>query len=255
MVFEASRSAPMGAPVHLTLLDGFSMARGDTPLPLPMALQRLIAFLGLHPGTNRAHAAGLLWPDVPEDRALGCLRTALWRLRQDGGQLVGSEGQQIRLAPQVRVDVDDLVRIAHAVQAGRSPRAADPLLTSGWDELLPGWYDDWVLLERERLRQLRLHALEDASRAYLRAKQYSRALQSAIAAMRAEPLRETPHRLMIEVHLTEGNAYEALRAYHTFHDMVRRELGLVPSPHMQDLLGQVMRMGAQLTEGRTPLAL
>jgi DNA-binding SARP family transcriptional activator len=254
MVFEASSSVPTGVPVRLTLLDGFSIARGDRPLAVPMALQRLIAYLGLHPGANRVHTAGLLWPDVPEGRALGCLRTALWRLRQDSGKLVVTAGQQIRLAPEVRVDVDDLVRVAQAVQSGGNPRAAEALLTIGRDELLPGWYDDWVLLERERLRQLRLHALEDASRAYLRVKQYSRALQSAIAAMSVEPLRETPHRLMIEIHLTEGNAYEALRTYHTFHDMVRRELGLIPSPHMQDLLGQVLHMGAQLTASRKPLA-
>jgi DNA-binding SARP family transcriptional activator len=132
------------------------------------------------------------------------------------------------------------------VQAGGNPQAADALLATGQDELLPGWYDDWVLFDRERLRQLRLHALEEAARAYLCSQQYGRALQSAIAAMRAEPLRETPHRLMIEVHLSEGNAYEALRVYHAFHDLVRRELGLSPSPHMQDLLTQALRVGAQV---------
>jgi DNA-binding SARP family transcriptional activator len=259
MVIEARQPVAGGPPVRLTLLDGFLVIHGDEPVTMPMALQRLIAFLGLRPGSNRTHVAGLLWPDMPEDRALGCLRTTLWRLRRDTTRLVDSEGQKIRLGRHVRVDVDELVRIAQAVQAGGNPRVADPLLATGQDELLPGWYDDWVLFERERLRQLRLHALEAAARAYLRLEQYGRALQAAIAAMRAEPLRETPYRLVVEVHLTEGNAYEALRAYHKFHDLVRRELGLTPSPQMQALLARVLRIGVRVDEesdnGARPTAL
>jgi DNA-binding SARP family transcriptional activator len=66
--------------------------------------------------------------------------------------------------------------------------------------------------------------------------------------MRAEPLRETAHRLMIEVHLREGNAYEALRTYHKFYDLVRRELGLTPSPQMQALLVRVLHIGVRPDE-------
>jgi DNA-binding SARP family transcriptional activator len=230
-------------PLRLVLLDGFLLIRAGIPVIPPMALQRVLAFLALHPGASRVHAAALLWPEVPEGRAQGCLRTALWRLRQLHAGILESERPAIRLGAHVRVDVAELMRVAHLVQSGGNPQAADVLLTMGRAELLPGWYDDWVLTERECLRQLRFHALEEACRAYLRLGEYGRALQSAIAAMRAEPLRETPHRLMIEVHLSEGNVSEALRLYHAFHNRVRGELGLTPSVEMQDLLTRALRLG------------
>lgn len=238
------RSPPRGpAPdpaIQLFLLDGFRLLHDGTTVSVPRGLQRIIALIGLRPGATRSHLAGLLWPDTSEERALSCLRTALWRLRQHGSCPVLTASDTVRLDPIVEVDVDNLTRIAARIRDGADPRQADGLLSTGRHDLLPGWYDDWVLVERERLRQLRLHTLEEIARAHLRAGQHGEALQAALEAMRAEPLRETPHRLIVEVHLAEGNAYEALHAFYVYRDLILRDLQLEPSSAMSDLLSHIL---------------
>lgn len=88
--------------------------------------------------------------------------------------------------------------------------------------LLPGWYDDWVVLERERLRQLQLHALDRLAAALLAAEEPGRALDAALVAVQADPLRESAHRIVVRIHLREGNAPEALRAYERFAQLLSR---------------------------------
>ena len=107
----------------------------------------------------------------------------------------------------------------------------------GAPDLLPGWYDDWVHFERESLTQLRLHALERLSGQRLTAGRYAEALALAMAAVATEPLRDSAHRLVVQCHLREGNAVHALRHYEGYRDLLHRELGIPPSPQMQQLLG------------------
>ncbi|MDH6464349.1 DNA-binding SARP family transcriptional activator [Micromonospora sp. A200] len=228
------------ATVRLLLLGGFRLLHGRRPVVVPRGLQRTIALIGLRPGATRAQLAGLLWPGVPEERALSSLRTALWRLRRDPSCPVIADGDTVRLHPTVDVDVDELARADARVSQGGDPRPAAAVLAAGRHDLLPGWYDDWVLLERERLRQLRLHLLDEMARAHLRAGEHGEALQAALEAMAAEPLRETPHRLVVQVHLAEGNACEALHAYFDYRDLLRRELQLEPSAAMRALISEVL---------------
>lgn len=226
--------------IHLLLLDGFNLLHDGAPVVVPRGLQRIIALIGLRPGATRAHLAGLLWPDTAEERAMSSLRTALWRLRQESSCPVLTVGDTVRLDPMIMLDIDDLVRAAERVRDGADPRRAATILTTGRHDLLPGWYDEWVLPERERLRQLRLHMLEEIARSHLRAGQHGEALQAALEAVRAEPLRETPHRLIVETHLAEGNAYEALQAFYVYRDLLLRELQLEPSEAMCGLLSDVL---------------
>jgi DNA-binding SARP family transcriptional activator len=106
-------------------------------------------------------------------------------------------------------------------------------------ELLPGWYDDWVLPERERLRQLRLHALEVSADRLAREGRYGEAVQAAYAAVHTEPLRESAHRAVVRVHLAEGNVVEAVRAYRDFRDRLVHELGVSPTMQMEELISGV----------------
>jgi DNA-binding SARP family transcriptional activator len=103
------------------------------------------------------------------------------------------------------------------------------------DDLLVGWYDDWVLLERERLRQLRLHALEVLSGQLLAAGNGPAAVEAALAAVAVEPLRESAHRAVIRAHLAEGNRAEALRQRDQLRHLLRLELGVKPSRLVTDL--------------------
>lgn len=223
--------------VSLHLLGGFRLLHDDVPVVVPRGLQRVIALIGLRPAATRSHLAGLLWPETSEERALSSLRTALWRLRQDPCCPLLTDGDTVRLGDSVRLDVDELVGAAARVRAGDLPEVAAEICRH---DLLPGWYDDWVLLERERLRQLRLHLLEELAGNHLAAGRHGEALEAALAAMAAEPLRETPHRLVVRVHLAEGNAFEAVHAFYVYRDLLLRELRLEPSPAMAALLADTL---------------
>lgn len=229
------------------LLDGFALERGVGGVPtvvdgLPRCAQRLIAHLSLCGRPSRAAVAGQLWPDVPEEHAQGSLRSALWRVQKAVPGLVDVSGGALGLARGVRVDVRefrDWAQRALDPDAVLDGAMAPESALGG--ELLPGWYDDWVLLERERLRQLRLHALEMLADKLASVGRYGEAVQAACAAVRAEPLRESAHRALVRVHLAEGNIAEAARAYGAFRDLLADELGVAPTTQMEKLLlrGQV----------------
>lgn len=123
--------------------------------------------------------------------------------------------------------------------SSRSPTAS-PLteLTQdvSWRELLPGWYDEWVLVEQERSRQLQLHVLEAASEELLFRHKPGPALDAALAAVQAEPLRESAHRLVIRIHLFEGNISEVIRHYTRYLRLLRDELGVTPTEQLVQLV-------------------
>ena len=234
---------------RVTLLDGFGVhsaavrcgiAAGD----LPHAVQRLVAHLCLSGRPQRSALAGQLWPDASEGHAHGSLRSALWRLQKAVPGLVSTTGDRLSLADGVRVDVHELGRWAERARDPHAPLedVAVPAVGLG-GELLPGWYDDWVLLERERLRQLRLHALEEVAARLVAAGRPGDALEVAYLAVRAEPLRESAHRAVVRAHVAEGNVGEALRAYERFRALLSDELGVPPS-------GQMRRLVAELVEVR-----
>src|ERR1700686_5010837 len=149
------------AHVRIQLLKGFQLTAGGEPVPLPGGAERLLALLSLNERPLRRNSvAGILWADATEERASGNLRTMIWRSRRPGLDLVESDGAALRLAPGVAVDVREMSSQAERLLgAGRCLDADydDSTLTG---DLLPFWDDDWVVIDRERLRQLRLHALE-----------------------------------------------------------------------------------------------
>jgi DNA-binding SARP family transcriptional activator len=229
---------------RVTLLDGFGIQAGSPgapdPVPgLPHAVQRLVAHLCLSGRPPRAALAGQLGPDASEGHAHGSLRSALWRLQKAVPGLVLASGDHLVLADRVQVDVHELGRWAERVRDPCVPLEEVEVPSAGLrGELLPGWYDDWVLLERERLRQVRMHALERFAARLAGAGRYGDALDAAYAAVRAEPLRESAHRTVVRVHLAEGNVAEALRAYEHFRVLLADELDVLPSGHMERLVAR-----------------
>ena len=103
-------------------------------------------------------------------------------------------------------------------------------------DLLPDWYEDWVVLERERFRQVRLHALEVLSARLAEVGPLGEAIDAAILAVTIEPLRETAHRAVIVLHLAEGNVGEAIRQFETYRSLLARDLGLEPSEQLTRLV-------------------
>ncbi len=223
--------------IELQLLDGFEVRLDGDVVALPQSAQRLTAFLALHERPlHRIYVSGSLWPETTEEHANASLRSTLWRLGRQGCPLIEAGGSAVRLAPGVSVDLHEAQERARSVlRGGRvTPLGLDRLCRAG--ELLPHWYDDWVVIERERFRQLRLHALDTLCESLTAAGRFAAAVEAGHAAVAAEPLRETAHRLLIEAHLAEGNRREATRQYRAFRDRLRAELGLAPSPQLEELV-------------------
>ncbi len=103
-------------------------------------------------------------------------------------------------------------------------------------DLLPDWYDDWAVVESEEWRQLRLHALDTLAERLTAAGRYADATSAALAAVKAEPLRETAHASLIRVYVAEGNRAEALAAYERYRAVLKEDLGLEPSPRIEALI-------------------
>jgi DNA-binding SARP family transcriptional activator len=220
----------------LTLLNGFDLRCDGERVPLPMPSQRLVAFLALqHQPVLRSYVAGTLWIDASEANAGASLRSALWRLRRLGFDLVEGTNRHLRLEPSVAVDVQDAVRWAERMlEPDSEVSPADIRRAIAFGELLPDWYDDWLVLERERLRQIALHTLEHLCERLAREGRFGQALDVGIAALRCEPLRESAHRAVIDVHLHEGNVAEAVRHYRFYARLLRDRLGLAPSERLQE---------------------
>ena len=226
-------------PVRLTLLGGFEVSIDRRPTPLIWSAQRLLAFVALHDRpVARTQAAGALWPATTPLRAGANLRTSLWRVRRPGGSLIDVVGHHLVLSPDVAVDVRQATGHAERLLAGDdSDELATPAIRADLAaELLPTWYDDdWVLVRRERYHQLRLHALEAMCARLTAHGRHGEAVDTAVTAVRADPLRETAHRVLIEAHLAAGNRAEALRQYRDCRRVLRDELGLEPTAALRDL--------------------
>jgi DNA-binding SARP family transcriptional activator len=214
----------------VNLLRNFELRSDGQRVSLPPGTQRLIAFLALRGGVlQRGYVAGTLWLEYSQDAANANLRTAIWRLRRLPCPVLAGTTTDLALAPGVAVDLHRTAATIRGVSANGGYCADDELddiMLAG--ELLPDWYDDWVVIERERFRQARMHSLEALCSALAHEGRYDQAIQVGLAAVADEPLRESAHRAVMHAHLAEGNRSEALRQY----ELCRRSLsplGLEPT--------------------------
>ena len=224
--------------LRLDLIDGFELKNGAETVQLPLGTRRVLAFLALQErALQRQHVAGSLWLYTDEEKAGACLRSALWRVHRAGLDIVDSSDGCLALSAGVCVDARDAIRAAtdliEGEPAGRSDGALIALFAR---DLLPDWYDDWVIVARERFRQLRLHALERLCDLLAASGDVARAIQAGLAAVAGEPLRESAHACLIRAHLAEGNYVEAVRQYRFYEELVNRELDVSPSQRIRDLL-------------------
>jgi DNA-binding SARP family transcriptional activator len=223
---------------HLSLfvLGGFELRAGPRVLRLPVNAERIVAFLAIRDRPQlRSTVASTLWMDTGEDRAAANLRTALWRLRQAGAAAVVTHGAYLALASDVSVDLFVLVSRARTIIGpATDDDDVDPRVFSR--DLLPEWDDEWVRFERERLRQLRVHALEGVCARLSDAGRHAEAIDAGQAAVAAEPLRESAQRTLIQAHLAEGNICEAKRQLDLYCSLLDDSMGFAPSRALTELV-------------------
>jgi DNA-binding SARP family transcriptional activator len=196
-------------------------------VPLPASAQRVVAYLALQDRpVRRTRLAGALWPDTRDVQAGANLRSALWRTRRLA-PLIGVDHGGLTLSPSVDVDARWLQdRSEDAVLAGI--RGA-PGAVAYDQELLPGWYEDWVVAERERLRQILLRTLAALVPRLLAGGLAEEAIDVGRHAVRLEPLSETSQQALITAYLKAGDRASALRQFEHHTALLHDELGLPPS--------------------------
>jgi DNA-binding SARP family transcriptional activator len=214
----------------LYLLNGpYVLIDGDRRA-VPEGSKRLLVLMAIRRCMSRRAAASLLWPAVDPRRAAGNLRSASWRLRCAGIGLIVDESGMLRLDARAHVDVELLCRRAHRLTAGTC-HSDDlemlPLAVQALD-LLPGWYEDWVSIERERLRTVMLDAIDAIAVQLRQSGRCAEAIDAALVAVTTDPLRDSSQFALITAHLGEGNLCEARRAFVTYRRLLRAELGLEP---------------------------
>jgi DNA-binding SARP family transcriptional activator len=227
-------TASIRLPARLSLLGGFRLTVGGSAVGLPIHAQRVLAFLALgqpnRPAARRAALAERLWADASVERSQASLRTALWRIRQAGEHLVVASRETIQLGDAVAVDVrESMGQAARLLADDRDLRAGDTDVSRLSGELLPGWEEDWLQLERERIRQVHIHALEALAHRLRRLGRHLEAIEAAYAAIAEEPLRESAHAALIDAYLTEGNRAQAQSHLDRFADLLWAELGIKPA--------------------------
>jgi DNA-binding SARP family transcriptional activator len=223
----------------LHLLGDLRVVFNGIPHLVPKGSMRLLVFSALHRGhLERKWAAGVLWPNGSDERAIGNLRSSLWRLRCAGIDVLETDKWSIGMTPTVSIDIDVMDEWAGRLSGERplpNDLAIHPDCQAALD-LLPGWCEDWVIMPRERLRHRVLHALEAVSRRLSAARRHTEAVEAAMLAVRAEPFRDTAQRVLIGAHLAEGNWIEAQRCCQTYVDVLRSELGIEAPSDLRDLL-------------------
>lgn len=222
----------------LGLLGGFVAEAAGRELTLPLRVQRLVAFLALRGRPlHRAYVAGRLWLEASQEQAYGSLRATIWTARRLHCPLVQATNTHVALSPLVHVDAHELERCAARVLHGEGPLvSADIDLLAQAQALLPDWYDDWVVQEREELHELRLLALESAAESLISVHRTSEASLAAFAALSAEPLRESACYLLVQASLAAGNVAHAHHHLCSYRARLRGQLGLKPSPRIRDLV-------------------
>jgi SARP family transcriptional regulator, regulator of embCAB operon len=214
----------------------------------------LLAYLVLseHP-SERDTLAYLLWPDRRPDSSERSLTSLLSKLRAALAaldcRLTSSLGTcQLQLPADSWVDVvaaaDAITRAEHAVRNG-DLGAADGWAQVAWQisrrPFLPGDRSDWAEGVRERLRAIRLRALDCNAAVDSAVGDTELAVQSAREALAVDPLRESSLRHLMRA-LAQANRHsEALRAYDTFRRTLTEQLGATPSPETRALHLTILR--------------
>ncbi len=242
----------MATTPELVLLGGFRVSIDGETRSVPQSSQRVVAYVSMFARpVSRVRIAADLWPDEPDSTAHVRLRTALWRLGDTARGLLFVRPDCLALQPDVH---SDLAQLREGIDALRTGGADIDTAASGRrllglleSELLPDWYDDWVLLERERLTQQRLHTLERLGAAFAQRADYAAAVEAALRAVQLDPLRETAQRVLIDAYLGEGNLGLAVAQLRRYESVLRAELGLTVASELRE------RISSYSAQGRTVL--
>ena len=239
------------AGLHLNLFGGFEarLASGRIVSPPTKKAQALLAYLAIRPGQRQTRdtLAALLWGERRDQRARAGLRQALMALRKalvdTDPAVLRIEGQTLALDP-LGVEVD-VATFERRVAEG-APEALEVATDLYRGDLLLGFtvneplFEEWLVAERERLREMALEALARLLAHQAKAAT-ERAIRTAVRLLGLDPLQEPVHRMLMRLYSRQGRRGAALRQYQVCVGVLQRELGTEPEAETRKLYQEMLR--------------
>lgn len=232
----------------LCLLGGCEISRSSAPVHLETAkTTALLAYLAMKPGQHERHKlAGLLWGSLPEPNAHRALRHALWDLRRTVCEPARAPTllittRTVAFNPQSGhwLDASTFLQQVHC---GAYEQAVE--LYHG--DLLDGFYvsdapafEEWLLAEREHLRQLLILALQRLVQQSTIETEFATGLAYAHRLTALNPWDEEAHRCTMRLLALSGQRSAALMQYETCRRILATELGVELSDETQHLYDQI----------------
>lgn len=246
----------MPSTLQIELLGGFCLSYADKPLAGVAAerLQALLAYLVLHrqiPQT-RQRLAFEFWPDSTEAQARTNLRRELHHLRQglpEADRFLLTDAKTLQWNPHAPFVLDVAEFERALTTAETAERSADvKTARTAWEQaialyggdLLPSCEDEWIVPEREHLRQKLLRALESLTCLSEAEGDYRAAIRFAQRLLELQPLHETSYAALMRSHHKNGDRANALQVYHRCMTVLREELGIDPSANTRKLYEQML---------------
>jgi DNA-binding SARP family transcriptional activator len=237
------------ARLGLKLLGGFeARLASDSTVTLPAKAQALLAYLALEAGQAhpRAKLATLLWADSGAPQARASLRQTLSTI---GSALAGTTplvtADHAIALDATAIDVD-VAAFERAVAEG-APESLERAVALYRGDLLEGLgatpapFEEWLLTERERLRELALEALAKLLAEYRERGRGDEAVRTALRLLSLDPLQEPGHRTLMRLYAAQGRRGSALRQYQICVEMLQRELGVEPESETKALYQEIVR--------------
>jgi DNA-binding SARP family transcriptional activator len=236
---------------------------GHGQTKLTHTLQSVLAYLVLQGKVNHAResVAGLVWGDHSQNHARNCLNTALWRLRRaleprgisPGTYLVSEPGGEIGFnwnSPHwldVETFEKEATRLLAVPPNSMTDKHAEQMafaLSLYTGDLLDGFYEEWVLRERERLRLLDLKSLAHLAQYYRHRRAFEQSIACCQKILLHDPLREEIHRELMRLYLLSGQRALAVRQYEICRQVLEKELAIPPMEETLRLYQHLVSGGA-----------
>ncbi len=232
-------------------------------IKLTYTVQALMSYLLLH--RHRTHSrdvlASLLWADCPQERARNSLNTAIWSLRrflepsgvESGTYLISTSSGELGFNPKSNYWLDVAAFESQLDQLLSTPieQAPDTQIQSVAQtiqlytaDLLEGYYTDWALQERERLRTYYLDGLYYLMRYFYHAHHFVKTLAYGRKILNNDPLREEVHRQMMRAYMKNGQRSLAVKQYKLCCKLLATELDILPMIETQELFKEIVDTGS-----------
>jgi ATP/maltotriose-dependent transcriptional regulator MalT/DNA-binding SARP family transcriptional activator len=193
-------------------------------------------------GLRKEEMGALFWPDHPPRRLDGIFRSTLYRLRRAAfREIVLFEDGLYRFNWQCDrwFDVEAFEKLLDQAEAtnalGQASEFLEEALSLYRGEYLQGVYADWCSIERERLRERYLTALEALARMHANRGSLQRAIEEYQRLVARDPYRESAHRELMRCHYRLGDRFAAIKQYQFCAQILREDLGLSPAPETEEL--------------------